>query len=559
MIRTSDVGLSCNCVSLPTHDRKSDAFGLEDNELANLIGRRNFVGSIAAAVSIATVGGAKSVAAALMTEPIVETRSGRIGGRITGDVRIFTGIPYGSAARFQSPVAPSPWKDVLNATRPPNVAPQPPGYFERSVPQSEDCLYLNIWTPVTPGPHPVMIFIHGGANEGGWCGDAEFAGDSFARSGIVFVGLNYRVGALGFLELSEELGPLYRGSGNNGLKDQILAMRWVNANIAAFGGDARRITLAGNSAGAKNVAAHLARSGSSGLFDRAAMFSGGGQTVHDLKTAQIFARLLTSKLGGRDKLLTAPIASVLDAQINAKALWPSGFPFRPVIDRKFLRDKPENLIGRGSAKGIPLLIGNNSHESRLFVSAERAAGPLQVQDLANQKLAPMEILDRLYAQAFPMLTVAERHWQLLTDEEYAIPSLRLAEKHAGTGSDVYRYILNHPAPDGPFKGLVPHAMELPLVFGRSGGGYFGLSANDQPVADMVHRTIAAFVAKGVPSASNLPRWPRFSKRKRLTMIIAAHSHVRADPERATRKIWNELDLTDAGTKEPASWHSQLAV
>lgn len=506
------------------------------------IERRAMLQSIAAAATMAAAGSARPLLAA-PDEPMVRTRSGSIRGRIAGDVRIFTGIPYGAARRFQAPVATSPWKGVLNATRPPNVAPQPPGLFERAAAQSEDCLQLNIWTPIARGPHPVMIFLHGGANEGGWCGDADFAGDSFARSGIVFVGLNYRVGALGFLDLGEQLGSRYRGSGNNGLRDQLLAMRWVHANIAAFGGDPGRITLAGNSAGAKNVAAHMARPESAGLFAQAASFSGGGQTVHDMEIAQAFARLVTEKLGGREGLLTSPFAAIVEAQVEAKAAWPAGFPFRPVVDGTFLPGKPLDLIADGSARAIPLLIGTNRDESRLFVPPERAAGPLQARDIANEPLARMERLDQLYAQAFPTLTVAERHWRLLTDEEYAMPSLKLAEAQAATGADVYRYLLNHPAPGGPFKGSVPHAMELPLLFDRAGDSmaacFFGLSVHDQPIADMLHRAVAAFVADGAPSAAALPDWSRFSERDRMTMMIEVTPLVGADPDRAARLIWKE--------------------
>jgi para-nitrobenzyl esterase len=118
---------------------------------------------------------------------------------------------------------------------------------------SEDCLQLNVWAPSTPGPHPVLVYIHGGGNEGGWSGDAGTAGDRFARDGVVCVTVNYRVGALGFLETGACWARLSRGSGNNGLRDQLLALRWVRANIAAFGGDPRRVTIAGESAGGKNV------------------------------------------------------------------------------------------------------------------------------------------------------------------------------------------------------------------------------------------------------------------------------------------------------------------
>lgn len=520
------------------------------------VDRRALLRSVGAAAAIAAAGRAGSLLANA-NEPVIQTLSGPVRGRVAEDVLTFTGVPYGSAKRFRAPVAAPAWRAPLDATRPPNIAPQPPALFERGAPQSEDCLQLNIWAPRETGPHPVMIFLHGGGNEGGWCGDTDFAGDTFARDGIVFVGLNYRVGALGFLELGEQLGPQYHGSGNNGLRDQLLAMHWVRANIAAFGGDPRRITLAGNSAGGKNTAAHMAMPQSRGLFSQVAMFSGGGETVHASDSARAFARLFVEKLGGKDRLHASPFGAIVDAQAEAKAAWQAGFPFRPVIDGTLLTGKPVDLIARGSADGIPLLIGTNRDESRLFVPLERAAGPLQVQDIANRSLDRMKMLDRLYSEAFPSLTTAERHWRLLTDEEYAMPCLHLAEAQAATGAAVYRYRLEYPAPGGPFKGSVPHASELPLLFDRIENGmaarFFGMSADDRPIAAALHGLIVSFVAGGAPSVEDMPSWPRFDKRERLTMMLGSSSSIAADPDRAARTIWEAADA--ALKSDIGGWHS----
>jgi hypothetical protein len=170
----------------------------------------------------------------------IATTAGRVRGQAQGNIRLFTGIPFGRAARFAAP-APAPrWVGVFDATGPAHVAPQLPGQAPFEGAMTEDCLQLNIWAPATPGPHPVLVYIHGGANENGWSGDAGTAGDRFAADGVVCVTVNYRLGALGFLETGERLGATYRGSGNNGLRDQLLALRWVRANIAAFGGDPRQ-------------------------------------------------------------------------------------------------------------------------------------------------------------------------------------------------------------------------------------------------------------------------------------------------------------------------------
>ncbi len=186
---------------------------------------------------------ASCVAAAPEAAPLVRTQGGAVRGVRVGGVQRFTNIPFGQptggANRFQAPRPALPWSGVLDAT---SVAPWPPQapdtYTDGPAPAiSEDCLRLNIWAPGGPGPHPVYVWIYGGANTTGWCGDPAQSGETFARYGIVFVNFNYRVGVLGFLELGGIDGATDAGSGNNGIRDQLLALRWVKANIAAFGGE----------------------------------------------------------------------------------------------------------------------------------------------------------------------------------------------------------------------------------------------------------------------------------------------------------------------------------
>jgi len=471
----------------------------------------------------------------------IATTAGRVRGQAQGNIRLFTGIPFGRAARFAAP-APAPrWVGVFDATGPAHVAPQLPGQMPFESAMTEDCLQLNIWAPATPGPHPVLVYIHGGANENGWSGDAGTAGDRFAADGVVCVTVNYRLGALGFLETGERLGAAYRGSGNNGLRDQLLALRWVRANIAAFGGDPRRVTLAGESAGGKNVGSLMGAPGADGLYAQAAMFSGGAQTVHTMAEAEAFARVYTQKLGGVDRLLSAPVADILAAQQAARQAWPRNFPYRPVVDGAFLPMVPLDRMRAGKAPGVPLLIGSNADEARLFLPADHAADPLAPPSIANATMAQIAELDRRYAQAFPELTPAQRHWRLLTAEEYGMPCLRIAQAHAARGASVFRYRLTYPAPGGPFAGHTPHVLDVPFTFDHVRtpmfARFFGLTAADQPMADRMHAAMVAFVSGGRPVAPGLPDWLRFDPAQRATMVLNHDSALVADPDRAERLLW----------------------
>lgn len=471
----------------------------------------------------------------------VATTGGLVKGVTQESIRVFTGIPFGRAARFAAPVPAPRWPGVLDATGPAHVAPQMQGPVPMAGAMSEDCLQLNVWAPATPGPHPVLVYIHGGANEGGWSGEAGTAGDRFARDGVVCVTVNYRVGALGFLETGALLGAAYRGSANNGLKDQLLALRWVRANIAAFGGDPRRVTVAGESAGGKNVGSLMGAPGADGLYAQAAMFSGGAQTVHTMAEAEAFARLHAEKLGGAARLLTAPVPDILAAQQAARQAWPRNFPYRPVVDGAFLPMVPLARIAAGKAPGVPLLIGSNADEARLFLPADRADKPLSPQVVANATMAQVAELDRRYAQAFPDLTPAQRHWRLLTAEEYGMPCLRIAQAHAARGGSVFRYRLTYPAPGGAFRGATPHVLDVPLTFDHVTvpmfERFFGTGPADQPMADAVHAAMVAFVRQGRPVSPGLPDWGRFDARGRATMVLDHHSALVADPDRVERLLW----------------------
>src|SRR6266851_9071291 len=257
---------------------------------------------------------------------MVKTQTGRVEGRVTGGVASFNGLPFAAPPfgrhRFQPPQPAEPWTGVRHALARGQVPPQSP-YPEpfRSLlgdagESGEDCLNLNVWTPEPIGQGlPVMVWIHGGAFLRGSGAMAGYDGSRFARDGVVCVTINYRLGADGFLWLGD-------GVANLGLLDQVAALRWVQENIEALGGDPTRVTIFGESAGAFSVATLMAMPRASGLFQRAVLQSGAGHHVISTEPAGLIGRNLCQKLGvpaTREALAAAPISRCVDAQAELAA------------------------------------------------------------------------------------------------------------------------------------------------------------------------------------------------------------------------------------------------
>ena len=237
-----------------------------------------------------------------MDEVVVETRYGPIQGMQEGPLQVFRGIPFAKPPigplRLRPPEPPEPWSGIRDATAFGPSPMQASSPFIRITSTSEDCLYLNVWTPrADDARRPVMVYIYGGRFISGSASEPQYNGSAFAQDGdLVVVTLNYRLGALGFLYLGDLLGEDYADSGNCGLLDIIAALQWVREHIADFGGDPSQVTIMGQSSGAMCVATLLAMPAVRGLFGRALLESGAGQTTRDTKTATRTTRRFLSML-----------------------------------------------------------------------------------------------------------------------------------------------------------------------------------------------------------------------------------------------------------------------
>lgn len=484
---------------------------------------------------------------------IAETTSGPVHGRVKDDVFLFAGIPYAAPPtgdlRFKAAMPHPGWSDVRSATRFGPAAPQiPTGGMTDSAPVNwnEDCLFLNICTPALDnGKRPVMFWIHGGGYRTGQGAIPWYNGASFALNGdIVVVSINYRLGALGFTDLSR-FGDEYATSGVNGILDAITALEWVRDNIANFGGDPDQVTIAGESAGAFSVGSLLGSPKAEGLFHRAIPQSGAAH--HTLppdtgrKVSDMF--LETMNVTTMDELLAAPVDDILAAQRKidtdlqrgtlSSSLGVAVSPFYPVVGNEVLPKSPIDTIREGQGADVDVLIGTNKDEATLFVSGE--VDDDKVKREAARYGGGDALLDA-YRSALPHAGAMDLSVALSTDHTFRIPALRLAEARDKHRGNTWMYLFAWESRNPALKAT--HALEIPFVFNNLDKPGVDIFIGDGPipqsVADDMHRAWIQFVREGDPG------WPAYTLEERINMRFDEHSGIVRDPDAGRRGAWEGL-------------------
>lgn len=472
----------------------------------------------------------------------VLTPDGRVRGLRLAHGSVFRGIPFAAPVsgqeRFRASRPVAAWQQTFDATSFAPAAMQPD---QLKVPQSEDCLALNVWVPQGKGPFPVLVWIHGGGFTGGYSYDATERGAHFAASGVVCVTVAYRLGVFGFLDVEPLLGPQYAGSANHAMGDLILALEWVQRNIAAFGGDAGRVTVAGESAGAKLTDMLLGVPAAAPLFQQAISESGGAERIWSRTMAQQiaedFGRIWKQQSGqGMESLKTAPAAEILRAQQTLMKTSPVHFPLRGEVDGQQIERPPLEVIRAGSARGKRVLIGTNHDESALFIGPDPQR-PITANDLGNLSLAQFEQVAARYKTLYPEMSEPMRKIRSVTAEEYWVPSMRVAEAACTAGAETFVYRFDYPG-RGRFAGLAWHAYELRFVWDAFADG--APTAEDERMAATMHAAWVAFIRGEVPQAPALPTWPRYDLRTRSTMILNTQSRVVDNPAGAELRLWDGL-------------------
>lgn len=490
-------------------------------------------------------GQAEGAAAEAVT---VETPLGALRGTHEEGVRVFRGVPFAEPPvgdlRFRAPVAKRAWTGVRDASRFASAAVQE---GDRSVPQSEDCLYLNVWTPEVQaggGKLPVFVWIHGGGFTGGVPFAKIFDGTGFAKQGMVLVTVAYRLGVLGFLDVEPLLGAGYPGTANNAVRDLMMALQWVQGNIAAFGGDPQRVTIGGESAGAKLTDLLTGVPAAKALFQGMISESGGAERIWPQTTAQAvaqgFGALWTKTTGqGIGTLKSAPARQLIDVQTEFLKTWPQHFPLRCELEPTVFPKPPVETIAAGSARGKRLLIGTNRDESALFLGAHPKKGPT-ASDLGNMGLQAFDQVYQRYATVYPEMSEEQRLIRAVTAEEYWVPSTRVAQAASRAGARVWAYELEFARSGGPFEGFAFHSEDIDLVWNKPEDRYSSAAA-EATLARQMNAAWAAFVRGEAPAATGLPAWPEFEGKERRTMMLDRISKVEARPQEAELQLWSGFE------------------
>jgi para-nitrobenzyl esterase len=455
---------------------------------------------------------------------VVQTAAGAVRGVVAADHRLFAGIPYAAPPigplRWQPPAPEPAWQGIRDATRPgPRCMQDPRVDLELGRQTDEDCLTLNVWTPLTNDDHrPVMVWIHGGGFANG-SGGIYVSNGLASRGNIIVVTINYRLGALGFLA-HPALGPP-GAVGNYGLSDQQAALRWVRDNIAKFGGDPGKVTVAGESAGAASVCDHLVAPDSAGLFRAAIIQSGPCQAEVALPTAEKISLDYAAEVGCGQPESAAKCLRAVPVDKLRKPVWYyrigreelSG----PVTGTTVLPVDPITGFIDGRAARVPVLMGSNRDEFTLFVA---------LQYLRGQGYTTAEYPDLLRDTFGPNADAVEAHYPLnsyasvplaysaaVTDGVFACEADRVADVLSGT-EPVYVYEFNDrdaPAPDAlrqlPFPVGASHSLELRYLFDI--GNAPPLNPAQRALADQMVDYWTQFVTSGSPQAAGQPDWPRF--------------------------------------------------
>ena len=475
---------------------------------------------------VAAAAGAPGFAA---DAPAATTAEGRVAGVWEEGLRVFRGIPYAAPPvgerRWRPPTRPAKWEGVREARSfgPDCVQPSYPAasvYFEPPRPMREECLTLNIWAPERAEGAPVIVWSHGGALQYGSSASQMYGGAEFAKRGIIFVSINYRLGVLGWLAHPVLSAESAEGvSGNYGLLDQMAALIWVRRNIGAFGGDPANVTVMGESAGALSTTYLLASPRAKGLFAKAIVQSPNMRAVPHLRdaafgmpSAEATGTALAGSLGAAD------LAAL--RRIDPKALVAAGmrarFIAQPVIDGAVVPEQLVDIFDRGEQAKVPVLAGFNSGEVRsqraLVPPAPADAAPYEAE--AGRRygdLAPA------FLRLYPSSDVEESLVAATRDAVYGWATERLVRGQTRAGRPAYLYLFDHCYAAARERDLCAfHASELPFAFGVAGRPLGGMpnwpmpaGEADRALARQMIDYWAAFAANGTPSAGGAPAWPAY--------------------------------------------------
>jgi para-nitrobenzyl esterase len=461
-----------------------------------------------------------------MREPITTTTSGSVRGFVDEGALAFLGIPYADPPlgklRFAAPARPTKWAGVRDAIAFGPTAPQSePGWtiIPEPVEPGDDYLNLNIYTPDTTDSLPVLVWIHGGGFTAGCSRSPWYRGTRFARDGVVLVSIGYRLGIEGFLEIDD-------APSNRAILDWIAALGWVQENIASFGGDPSKVTIAGQSAGSAACVYLLTTSRANGLFRGAICQSGVGDAAMTADTARHLGRQLAEQLGvkaSRDELARFTPSELMDAHaaLGIPQSFDRGAPqFKPFVDGDLVTSAPLAAVRNGAGGDVDVIVGATSEEInglRFRISAEDV--PHRMEEIG---LGPEE--QRLYMEHVGAKDLHEAAGQAMTDYIFRLPAAKLLDARAIASANTFGYDFRWPSPVNGVGSC--HCMEIPFAFDnldaeRVADGLHGPDAPQDLASDM-HHSWVQFVTEGDP------RWPTYDFERRRVAIFDSPMGLASD-------------------------------
>jgi len=502
---------------------------------------------------------------------IAKTTRGQVRGARQNGLNVFKGIPYAGAPegqlRFKAAPKLKPWTGVRDALRYGAQAIQPPdpGWPKewKPAPASEDCLFLNVWTPgIADGrKRPVMFYSHGGGfatGNGGadvWPQNLAHDGAALAKNyDVVVVTHNHRLGLMGYLYLGDLLGEEYAASGAAGMLDIVAGLEWVRDNIEAFGGDPGNVMIWGESGGGAKTATLTAMPGAQGMYHKASVESGATLRLTPRDAATESTRLFLKQAGLTEKqarqVLTLPAERFRQLQERMSGTNP--MRFGPVVDGHFIPHHPYDPVAPAMSANIPMIIGTNKDETIMFYQrGDLAAFSLDEAGLRN-RLKPLlkDNVDHVlavYRSGRPKASPTDLYIAITTAQWMGRNAITMAErKFALHAAPVYMYQFAYEsevpvAPTVVYPQKAAHAMEMAFKFDHPDNNPdAGKRPERYKAAKNMSRAWAAFARTGNPSHDEIPLWPAYSLDRRATMILDTECKVVNDPYREERLVWREI-------------------
>jgi para-nitrobenzyl esterase len=505
------------------------------------------------------------------SKAIVSTRSGKVEGIYENRKYEFRGIPYAAppvgTLRWLPPQPVTPWNDIRLATKFGSISPQNqmpgsdalPGLAINEV-QDEDCLFLNIWTPaIDHARRPVMVWIHGGAFIIGSGSQTMYTTNTLVSGrDVVLVTINYRLGALGFMNLKEVTGGKIPATGCEGLLDQIAALEWVRANISGFGGDPDNVTVFGESAGGMSIGCLMGMQAARGKFQKAILESGAANTVSSLEdgvdAARQFLDILNLKGSDVDGLRSLSVQQLMSAQQKLGDIMREReyrmTPFQPVVDGTAMPEVPILAINKGSASAVQTLIGTNRDEFQLFNLMDPGLRRIDEAGMIHrlESFMPPEYVSRVITayrngrgNRGEETAPADILTAIQSDLMFRLSALRLAEAQHKNNQPAYNYLFTWKSP--VMNGMLGscHALEIGFVFGNYDDTFCGTGPDADALSQKIQDAWTAFARTGDPSCKSIGKWESYGDR-RVTMILDKECRLENAPYEEERAVWDTFEM-----------------